>query len=82
MKELIAIFFALVVIVISTTTQTALAEEHGVADGSCDPLCAAEIECRILVDTIDNELDFYIAVENSERSEVRSNCIFGVGLMI
>jgi hypothetical protein len=82
MKKLTAIFIMLLVIVITQPVTITKADEHGVADGACDPLCEAQNECLSYVYTIDNEIIFYLVVADSERSIVRTNCVFNVGLQI
>ncbi|KPJ94450.1 MAG: hypothetical protein AMJ53_05225 [Gammaproteobacteria bacterium SG8_11] len=81
MNKPMAILVALLMVIVVFTLPSAMARDHGVADGSCDEFCEAENECNDLLDLITDEEQFYEAVANSDNYAVQSSCVFGVGFI-
>jgi hypothetical protein len=86
MNKMFAIYMLFAFLIISDTTIPAKADEHLASDGSCDPLCAADVECMSYVETFNlpgEEQLFYDMIRyNAESDLVRLFCIFRVGLVL
>lgn len=82
MRKIIAILFIIIVLPMSAGIPKAEATEHGVADGSCSPTCAAREECLIYVMLFNDEDFFYSYTDISDKTLVQDFCVFGVGLII